>query len=106
MSKSTQSVRDGFLLFVGTACNKGGVFCKTAAVNGSGVVLRPTFGEPFPEDEGGENRERVYGVDAVPAELEPAGDAREVLDARNEATETSVARVEAEARDVRLTDEG
>ena len=58
------------------------------------------------EDEGGENRERVYGVDAVPAELEPAGDAREVLDARNEATETSVARVEAEARDVRLTDEG
>ena len=23
-------MRDGFLLFVGTACNKGGVFCKTA----------------------------------------------------------------------------
>lgn len=85
MSKSTQSVRDGFLLFVGTACNKGGVFCKTTAVNGSGVVLRPTFGEPFPEDEGGEKPEMRFAPN-VGDELVPVG-GNELVFARGEDTE-------------------
>lgn len=68
------------------------------------------------EDEGGVSCERVYGVYGLDVAEPTAGEAREVLDARNEASETSVPRdetvrpavstVEAEARDVRDRLEG